>query len=131
MTGLTFVDTNVFVYAVGREHPLRDPASEALRERLRDGVPMATSAEVLQELLHLYLPVGRTDALDAALRLARDLTTIWSVEPSDVIAARDMAITEPGLDARDLLHLAMCRRHVVDELLTFGRALHAAFAREG
>lgn len=131
MTGLTFVDTNVFVYAVGREHPLREPASAALRERLSDGVPMATSAEVLQELLHLYLPVGRNEALDAALRLARDLTTVWPVEPSDVIAARELAITEPGLGARDLLHLAMCRRYAVDGLLTFDRSLNAAFGQEG
>jgi predicted nucleic acid-binding protein len=131
VSGLAFVDTNVFVYAVGREHPLREPASAALRERLADGVPMATSAEVLQELLHLYLPVGRSETLDAALRLARDLTTVWSVESSDVIAARELAATEPGLGARDLLHLVMCRRYAVDELLTFDRTLRAAFDHAG
>ena len=125
--GPSFVDTNVFVYAVGRSHPLREPAREMLRDRLESGRPMATSAEVLQELLHVYLPVAREETLDAALRLATDLAVIWPVEASDVPAARDLARSETALGARDLLHLAVCRRHGAGELLTFDRALAAAF----
>jgi uncharacterized protein len=79
-----FVDTNVFMYAVGRPHPLREPAREALREAVRGSLPLATSAEVLQEMLHAYLPVGRLAALDAALRLATDLAEVWPVEREDV-----------------------------------------------
>jgi hypothetical protein len=125
---VVFVDTNVFVYAVGRPHPLREEAQHSLRDRVAAGVPLATSAEVLQELLHIYLPVGRLASLDAALHLARDLTTIWPVEASDVAAARDMAAVESGLGARDLLHLAVCRRRAATGLLTFDHALAAAFA---
>jgi predicted nucleic acid-binding protein len=88
---------------------------------------MATSAEVLQELLHVYLPVGRIATLDAALRLALDLTTVWPVEPADVQAARDLVPARPALGARDLLHLAICRRYEVSELLSFDRSLVAAF----
>jgi predicted nucleic acid-binding protein len=89
---------------------------------------MATSAEVLQELLHVYLPVDRLPTLDAALCLASDLTTVWSIDESDVRAARDLTTSVPGLGARDLLHLAVCRRYGADELLSFDRALVAAFA---
>ena len=124
----SFVDTNVFVYAVGRDHPLREPARRLLRDRLRRRVSMATSAEVLQELLHAYLPVGRLDTLDAALRLVTDLTTIWPIDDADVLAARDLATSQPGLGARDLLHLAVCRRYGADDLLSFDRGLVAAFA---
>lgn len=127
----TFVDTNIFVYAVGRAHPLREAAQMLLRERLEQQVPMATSAEVLQELLHVYLPVGRLETLDAALRLTADLTVTWPIDDSDVHAARDLATSEPGLGARDLLHLAVCRRYGADELLSFDRALVAAFASIG
>ena len=123
----SFIDTNVFVYAVGRPHPLRESAQELLRDRLERNVPMATSAEVLQELMHVYLPVGREDALDAALRLATDLTVVWSVDAEDVIAARDLSMSHPGLGARDLLHLAVCRHRGAGELLSFDRALRAAF----
>ena len=125
--GYAFVDTNVLVYAVGREHPLREQAQQMLRECLKRQVPMATSAGVLQELLHVYLPVGRDETLDAALRLAADLMTVWPVDGADVLAARDLAVSEPGLGARDLVHLAICRRYDVDELLSFDRALVVAF----
>ena len=125
--GFAFVDTNILVYAVGREHPLREPAQVLLRERLERKVPMATSAEVLQELLNVYLPVGRDQTLEAALRLAGDLMTVWPVDGADVLAALDLAVSQPGLGARDLVHLAVCRRYDVDELLSFDRALVAAF----
>ncbi len=125
--GPGFIDTNVFVYAVGRPHPLREPARAMLHDRMDRGVPMATSAEVLQELLHVYLPVGREETLDAALRLAADLATVWPIDASDVLAARALATSKPGLDARDLVHLAVCRRHGAAELLSFDRALVAAF----
>lgn len=127
MMGPSFIDTNVFVYAVGRPHPLREPAQVMLRERLERAQPMATSAEVLHELMHVYLAVGREGTLDAALRLATDLTVVWPVDASDVLAARTMSVSKPGLGARDLLHLAVCRRHDAGELLTFDRALAAAF----
>ena len=125
---MSFVDTSVFVYAVGREHPLRETAQALLRERLEQRVPMATSAEVLQELLHVYLPVGRLETLDAALHLAADLTTVWPIDDSDVRAARDLATSQPGLGARDLLHLTVCRRYGAGEMLSFDRGLRAAFA---
>ncbi|WP_370327552.1 type II toxin-antitoxin system VapC family toxin [Euzebya sp.] len=123
---MIFVDTNVVMYAVGRSHPLR----AAVRERLIElplGV-LATSAEVMQELMHAYLPVSRHIALDAAFRLIGDRMTVWPVEEDDVRGARRLANTHAGLDARDLLHLAMCRSRAVDELWTYDRGLAAAFA---
>ena len=67
---MIFVDTNVFMYAVGGEHPLRLEARSFFEDTLRRRVPLATSAEVLQEFLHAYLPVGRLETLDAAMALS-------------------------------------------------------------
>lgn len=122
---MIFVDTNVAMYAVGRPHQHRDEVRRRLRSLPR-GV-LATSAEVLQELMHAYLPVGRLDDLDAALRLLSDLAVVWPVTEQDVHAARLYADRHPALGARDLLHLAVCARHDVDELWTFDRGLAAAF----
>jgi uncharacterized protein len=63
-----FVDPNVFMYAVGREHPLREEARAFFLEQLRTSEVLVSSAEVLQELLHAYLPVNRLETLDAATR---------------------------------------------------------------
>lgn len=125
---MIFVDTNVFMYAVGREHPLRDEARAVFFDHLESGEPLVTSAEVLQELLHAYLPVGRMDTLDAAMELARArMSEIWPVEAEDVDLARGMVLRHPGLGARDLLHLACITRRRVSGVKTFDRALAAAF----
>lgn len=124
---MTFVDTNVFMYSVGGEHPLRDEARAFFATAIENGTPLATSAEVLQELLHAYLPVSRMDTLDAALALVeRCVGTVWAVEREDVRLARLLAEEHEGLGARDLIHLACCRHREVTEVKTFDRALAAA-----
>jgi predicted nucleic acid-binding protein len=126
---MIFVDANVLIYAVGRSHPLRAEARAFLEESLVSSRPLATSAEVLQELLHAYLPVDRVATFDAALRLVDSLiSTVWPIESEDVRHARALADTHPGLSARDLLHLACCRRRGARGIKTFDRALAAAFA---
>ena len=127
---MTFVDTNVFMYAVGRQHPLRSEARAFFREALASGEPLVTSVEVLQELMHAYLPVGRLHTLDAALTLARArMAAIWPLQASDLELARVLADEEEGLGARDLIHLACAKRRGVDAIRTFDRGLAAAFSR--
>jgi predicted nucleic acid-binding protein len=127
---VTFVDTNVFMYAVGRPHPLRDEARAFFQNTLASGEPIVTSVEVLQELLHAYLPVGRLETLDAALALARSRTAaIWPIQLQDFEFARVLADAERGLSARDLFHLACTRRRNVRDIKTFDRGLAAAAER--
>ena len=128
---MIFVDTNVIMYAVGRAHPLQDPAREFFAEHLRSaGPPLCTSAEVLQELMHAYLPVGRTTTLDAALNLVESAIEVtWSLEPEDVVLARGLALERPSLTARDLIHVACCQRRGVRKIKTFDRVLRSAFER--
>lgn len=124
---MIFVDTNVFMYAVGRPHPLRDPARAFFREAQRDRTPLCTSAEVLQELMHVYLGAGRDESLDQAWALvARYGFDVWALEREDVELARQLAATYPGLEPRDLCHLASCRRRTVRDIQTYDRALGAA-----
>ena len=125
---MIFVDTNVLMYAVGGEHPLRDQARAFFEESLERGERLATSAEVLQELLHVYLPVNRLETLDAALTLAEArIEAVWPVLSEDVQFARLLVGRHPGLGARDLLHFACCKRRDVSEIKTFDRGLAAAF----
>ena len=66
---MIFVDTNVFMYAVGRPHVLQASAQDFFIEANRNGTPLCTSAEVMQELAHVYLPTGRLQTFDATLEL--------------------------------------------------------------
>jgi len=124
-----FVDTNVIMYAVGGSHPLRKKA-RAFFEGLVSGREgkACTSAEVLQELLHAYLPVHRSHTLQAAFELVEGcIGDIWPVEPADVFLAQELSGRYPALGARDLIHLACCRRRSVRHMITFDRGLAADF----
>ena len=127
---MIFVDTNVLMYAVGGAHPLQDAARSFFEEALVRGERLVTSAEVLQELLHAYLPVNRLETLDAALALAEArVPIVWPVEREDVRLARTLVGRFPALGARDLLHVACCKRRDVGEIKSFDRALAVAFGR--
>ncbi len=123
---MTFVDTNLFMYAVGRPHPFRDPAQEFFVEANRNGTPLCTSAEVLQELVYAYLPVARLQTLDAAMALVlRSQVEVWPLEEEDVTLARQLHQQYSSLSPRDLCHLASCRRRGVSRIKTFDQALRA------
>ena len=127
---MIFVDSNVFIYAVGRSHPLKEEAQNFFLRSSKKGKRLVTSAEVLQELLHVYLPVERIETLDAALDLAtQGIDHVIPIDSAAVLHARSLVDNFPGLTARDLLHLSVCQLHKIRELKTFDRNLLAAFKR--
>lgn len=129
---MIFIDTNVFIYAVGRPHALQETARAFFDKSIRNRDTLCTSAEVLQELTHAYLRVGRLQTLDAALSLATGACMdIWPLEEADVTLARSLHDQYPSLGARDLCHLASCRRRSVSEIMTFDQNLAAAHLTSG
>ena len=123
---MIFVDTNVFMYAVGRPHALQTPAQAFFVGANRNGTPLCTSAEVMQELAHAYLPTGRLQTFDATLALiARASVEVWALEEADVSLARRLHEQYPTLQARDLCHLASCRRRGIREIKTFDQTFAA------
>ncbi len=126
---MIFVDTSVFMYAVGRPNALRVNAQEFFVEANRSGAPLCTSAGVLQEMAHAYLPTGRLQAFDATLRLIASAgVKVWPLEEADVALARQLHDLHPALQARDLCHLAICRRRRVREIKTFDQTFAAVSA---
>ena len=127
---MIFVDANVFMYFVSSDHPLRKEAREFFILSREKDVPLVTSAEVLQELLHHYLRRDRRPLLDAAFDLVgATVHEVWSVDPADVVTAQRLSVVHPGLEARDLVHLACCIRRQPRKLMTFDRRLAAAWRR--
>ena len=114
------------MYAVGSPHPLKPEAQQFFVQAHRDRASLCTSAEVLQELAHAYLPRGRLSAFDSALDLvARAGVEVWPLEEADVMLARRLRDDHPALQARDLCHLASCRRRGVRDVATFDRSFGA------
>lgn len=117
-----FLDSNVFLYAAGREHPLRDPCRRVLGHLAAGDVLATTSAEVLQEILHV---VSRTGARADAARLVRhviDLVAdVLPVRREEVALACDLVEQGALLDPRDAMHVATMRLSGLTEIVTADR----------
>jgi predicted nucleic acid-binding protein len=85
------VDTNVLVYAVGSEHPLRDPCRR-LVDAIGDGqIDATTSVEVVQEYLHVRSRrVSRTDAIEQARQTVHLLRPLLQATEDDLSAGLDL-----------------------------------------
>ena len=78
-------------------------------------------------MMHVYLRMRRPHTLNSALELVASAgVEVWPLEEADVLLARQLHDRHPTLEARDLCHLASCRRRGVREIMTFDQALAAA-----
>ncbi|HET9344184.1 MAG TPA: type II toxin-antitoxin system VapC family toxin [Candidatus Limnocylindrales bacterium] len=117
---MIFVDSNIPMYLVGGDYPNKVAARRRLEQAIVDNVPLASDAEVLQELLHRYVAIGRRDAIGPACdALLGVVDVVHPIELEDVTRARRLAETAPGLSARDAVHLAVMQRHGITRILTF------------
>jgi predicted nucleic acid-binding protein len=111
------------MYAIGEEHPLRDPCQRVLRRAAERRIDAVTSAEVVQEILHRYLAVGRPDiAISAARGILTAFGPVMPVTHEVVSRVADLAERySTTLSARDLVHAATCIEHGIDEIVTTDR----------
>ena len=112
MSPAVFIDANVPIYAAGADHPYKEPCSRILRMAADEPGHFLTDAEVLQELVHRYLALGRW-ALGREVLRAFATALQGRIEPvhaEDVLSAGHLADRHPGISARDLVHAAVMQR---------------------
>lgn len=112
MNPAAFIDTNIPIYAAGSAHPLKEPCTQILLLVAENPQGFITNAEVLQELLHRYLALGRWRQGREVFRRFNDLMVgrIETINAFDVQKVAILADTYPELGGRDLLHLAVMQR---------------------
>lgn len=119
---MIFLDSNIPMYLVGSEHPNKDAARRLIEQAVLAEERLVTDAEVLQEILHRYVAIGRRDAIGAAFDALLGLVdTVLPIELEDVQRARSLLAT-PSLQARDAIHVAVMQRHAIDRVLSFDQA---------
>ena len=114
-----FLDTAIFMYAAGSDHPLRAPCRTVLARAVRGEIPGATSAEVIQELVHRYLSIRR---LDAAASVAREVLgsfgPVLAVDHAVVARLPELVSRYPSLETRDLVHAATCIEEGITDIVS-------------
>ena len=117
---MVFIDSNVPMYLVGAAHSHKIDAQRSLEELIVRAERLVTDAEVLQEILHRYAAIKRTDAIQPAYEaLLGVVDQVFPIERQDVEKARDILLGATGLSARDAVHLAIMQRFDIREILSF------------
>lgn len=119
---MIFVDSNLPMYLVGAPHPHKADARRLLEQAIAGGQRLVTDAEVLQEILHRYVAIGRRDAIQPAFdALLAVVDEVFPVTSADVERAKAIVLERAQLSARDALHVAILERQRVRRILSFDR----------
>jgi uncharacterized protein len=114
-----YVDTSVIMYAGGRDHPLRRPCREVIRQVVAGDLDGVTSAEVVQEILHRFASSPQREKGIAMARATLDLFDhLLPVDRTMISAAVDLHEQYEDLSARDALHAAACMVHDVPTIVS-------------
>jgi predicted nucleic acid-binding protein len=116
-------DTNVFVYAMGRPHPLREPCVALLDALVQGELHGEVSAELLQEFCHQRRrQTGDRARAAADARDLADVVTVHDVGRADALMGLDVYAANAALDPIDALFAATALRRGIDTIVTADRA---------
>lgn len=123
---MTLIDSNVFMYAAGRQHPLKQRAATFLENVAQGSIDAVIDAEVLQEILHRYRALARwkegRQVYDAARLL---FPSVLPITDTILDRARLLLDDYSRLMARDALHAAVVLTHGADSICSFDRDFDA------
>jgi len=129
------IDTNVFMYAAGREHPHRGPCREVVRQLgtgLVGGRTAAVDAELFQEIAYRYASIGRASLGLQMQRSVAALPLEFLPVDDEVIEAfmalqerPDVTQASAKICVRDLLHVAVMQRFGIETILSTDRDFDA------
>ena len=115
----TFLDTNIFLYAAGGDHPYQGPCQQILRRVADAELNATTSSEVVQEVLYVLTRRGlRTQALALARNILTVFPALLEVGAGEMNAACDLLESTPGLPPRDAVHAATMLTHEITTIIT-------------
>ena len=123
---MIFVDSNIPMYLVGAPHPHKTDAQRLLEKLIADRERLVTDAEVLQEILHRYVAIGRRDAIQPAFdALLGILDGVLAVNLEAVERAKQIVLGYANLSARDAVHVSVMEQNGIEKILSFDAGFDA------
>ena len=119
---MILIDTTVLSYAVGVEHPLRDPCRLLLRAHAEERIEATTTVEVIQEFVHVR---ARGHSRSDAVALARQYVAALSplvTRGEDLDLGLTLFESRADLGAFDSVLAAVAPNRRVDALVSADRA---------
>ena len=117
------LDTTVLVYAVGDEHPLKEPCRDLVEAIAEDRVEATTTVEVIQEFVHIRARRrARSDATERGRELLRLLGPLISPGEAELALGLRLFEEHDGLGMFDAVLAASAMLSGADALVSADRA---------
>lgn len=119
---MIILDTTVLLYAVGAEHPLRDPCRRVVDACGAGRLAGATTIMALQEFTHVRARRRPRDEAAALARAYAGLLDLLETEGDEFDLALDLFCQHPSLGAFDATLAAVAIRREAEALISADRA---------
>ena len=118
---MIFIDTSIFMYAAGKEHPNKEPSIKLLKMIAVGEMDAVINVEVLQEIFHRYTMINMKEkGIELANRVISLIPRIYAIELSDAIKAMDI-LRKYNVTSRDAIHIAFMMNRNISEVCTYDK----------
>ncbi|MBA7473773.1 Ribonuclease VapC13 [subsurface metagenome] len=105
---ISFIDTNVIMYTVGRKHKYKDPCSLLIQKIAKENITVASDTEVLQEILYRYWLIREFERAEETYSDFRKLVSLmFPITTDDVDLALELLQRYRNIQPRDAIHAAV------------------------
>lgn len=123
---MKLIDTNIIMYALGRDHPLRERCREILLKITYGEIEASIDTEVFQELLYVYSSRGERKK---ALKVVEDMLILFPnpyvIRKEEVRRAKDLMKKYNTLAARDAIHCAVAINYELAGIISADRDIES------
>ncbi|MEA1965588.1 MAG: type II toxin-antitoxin system VapC family toxin [Candidatus Aerophobetes bacterium] len=105
---IPFIDANVIMYTVGKEHKYKEPCSLLVRRIAEENIVVASDTEVLQEILYRYWLIREFKRARETYNDFKSLISLMlPVTIDDVSLALELLERYRNIQPRDAIHSAV------------------------
>jgi uncharacterized protein len=114
-----FIDTNIFIYAKGKDHPLKPVCISWIKRIRENNITAVINTEIIQEILYRFQSIQKTSAGILLSKEAIEVShLILPVTERDVNRALEIIELHPMVQTRDAFHAATMLNNGLNEILS-------------
>jgi uncharacterized protein len=114
-----FIDTNIFIYAKGKDHPLKPACISWIKQITENNIMAVINTEIIQEILYRFQSIKK---ISSGILLSKEAIEICQlilpVTERDLRQALELIELHPKVQTRDAFHAATMLNNGIKDILS-------------